>query len=283
PFNLLPDLSNASVLGVGQMSGLLSGLVVRYPVILVSSGGNQYLLYPNGTPDLLTSVTGALNTTLTFYADGSIDGGGGFAPCFARGTMILTSLGEVAVENLTKGDLVHTVDKGLKPIQWIGSNKLSTTDLNNDEKLRPIRISKGALGNGLPSSELIVSPQHRILVRSNIAQKMFGTDEVLVAAKQLCQIDGIDIAEDLSDVEYFHFMFDHHEVVISNGAQTEALFTGREALHGVGAAAVEEILTILPQLRDAGYAPEPARTLASGRMGRKLAVRHAQNAKPLVQ
>ncbi|SDE83846.1 Hint domain-containing protein [Paracoccus isoporae] len=111
---------------------------------------------------------------------------------------------------------------------------------------------------------------------------MFGTNEVLVAAKQLCQVDGIDTAYDLDEVEYFHILFDRHEVVISNGAETESLYTGPQALKSVGEAALEEIFTIFPELKDHDYTPVPARTFASGRMGRKLAMRHKKNAKPLV-
>ena len=71
-------------------------------------------------------------------------------------------------------------------------------------------------------STYITSPQHRVLVRSRITQKIFGTDEVLVAAKQLCQLDGIDIALDLGAVTYVHSLFDAHQVVFSNGAETES-------------------------------------------------------------
>src|SRR5690606_24870473 len=115
-------------------------------------------------------------------------------------------------------------------------------------KLRPIRIRAGALGNGTPSSDLVLSPQHRVLVRSRIAQKMFGATEVLVAARQLLLLDGIDIATDLTEVEYFHMLFDRHEVVISNGALTESLYTGAQALQAVGKAARDEIFTLFPQL-----------------------------------
>ena len=71
-------------------------------------------------------------------------------------------------------------------------------------------------------STYITSPQHRVLVRLRIAQKIFGTDEVLAAAKQLCQLDGIDIALDIGAVTYVHFLFDAHQVVFSNGAETES-------------------------------------------------------------
>ena len=203
-------------------------------------------------------------------------------PCFARGTLIRTPRGDVAIEDLAVGDLVDTCDRGAQAIRWIGSRFLDGNALAEMPHLRPIRIRRGALGSGLPTADLLVSPQHRVLVRSRIAQKMFGTDEVLVAAKQLCQIDGIDIDQDVAHVEYFHMLFDAHEVVVSNGAETESLFTGEEALKSVGPAARDEIFALFPELADPDHVSIAARTLASGRMGRKLAVRHANNGKPLV-
>lgn len=202
--------------------------------------------------------------------------------CFARGTRIETDRGAVAIEDLAEGDLVQTRDNGLQPIRWIGHRSLSSADLTANGKLRPIRIRAGALGRHRPATDLVVSPQHRILVRSHIAQKMFGTPEVLVAAKQLCQIDGIDIAYDMAAVDYYHLLFDRHEVVISNGAESESLFTGPEAIAAVGNEAADEIFALFPELRDRDYTPIGARMLATGRMGRKLAVRHAQNGKALV-
>ena len=204
------------------------------------------------------------------------------ALCFAAGTMILTDRGEIAVEDLSPGDMVITRDHGPQPLRWVGAQVFDLT-WPAAERLRPVRIRAGALGQGLPHADLVVSPQHRVLVRSAIAQKMFGAPEVLVAAKQLLQVEGIDLAEDLDAITYVHFLFDRHQVVFSNGAETESLFTGPEALKTVGRAARDEILAIFPQLAEGGAdLPPPARDLASGRMGRKLAVRHAQNAKPLV-
>ncbi|MBV0890726.1 Hint domain-containing protein [Paracoccus sp. Z118] len=202
--------------------------------------------------------------------------------CFAAGTLILTQDGEVQVESLSVGHLVLTRDHGPRPVRWIGSTVVTAAALARNPKLRPIRIRAGALGAGTPASDLVVSPQHRILVRSKVAQRMFGTDEILVAARQLLLLDGIDIAHDLESVEYFHILFDRHEVVISNGAETESLYTGPEAMKGVGKAAHEEIFALFPELKERDYAPVPARLLASGRMGRRLASRHGQNGKPLV-
>lgn len=209
---------------------------------------------------------------------------GASTPCYTRGTMITTASGPVAVETLKAHDLIYTCDNGYQPIRWIGSRGLSAALVSATPELRPIRIKAGALGAGTPETDLIVSPQHRVLVRSKIAQRMFGTDEVLIAAKQLLEVEGIDVAGDMEEVEYFHILFDRHEVIIANGAESESLYTGPEALKSVGQAARDEIFTIFPDLRDAApdALPPSARNLIPGRMGRKLATRHVKNHRALV-
>lgn len=263
--------------------------------IMQDTAGNTFLMPPPRGASLqeVEALTTRPITSVSF-PDGSsnydLDYNGIFTdrhcfPCFARGTLIETGQGPLPVEELAPGMLVVTRDNGLQPVRWIGSRVLCSKTLDTSPNLRPIRIAAGALGKGLPLRDLIVSPQHRILVRSKIALKMFGTPEVLVAAKQLLQINGIDIADDMPAVEYFHFLFDQHEIVLSEGAETESLYTGPEALKSVGRQAQAEIFALFPELRDRPEddVPPGARILASGRMGRKLAVRHAQHRKFLVQ
>lgn len=206
-------------------------------------------------------------------------------PCFASGTLIETESGPLPVENLRPGTLVWTRDNGLKPLLWTGSRKLGALHLATQPNLRPIRIRAGALGTDTPTRDLLVSPQHRVLVRSRIAQRIFGAAEVLVAAKQLLQLEGIDIATDLQEVEYFHLLFDQHEVIMSDGAETESLYTGPESLKSVGPAARAEIIALFPELESADAVEgdfRAARLLASGRMARKLAVRHKQHRRALI-
>lgn len=255
-----------------------------------------------GTVDTVAPATGALANNLTINVapgDEILD----IAPvCFTRGTLIETPEGPRPIETLAPGDPVLTRDHGPQPVRWIGRRVVMPLALALNPHLRPIRIRAGALGCGMPTADLVVSPQHRVLVRSAIARKMFGTDEILVAAKHLLPVDGIDVCKggdgiDVcsiaeGEVEYIHLLFDRHEIVMANGAQSESLLPGREALRVVGPDALAEILTIFPELAaedhaDAvapahGIRPQSARPLSSGRMGRKLAVRHVQNAKALV-
>lgn len=225
---------------------------------------------------------GTLVSTTFVNSQGPLDVGNLGPPCFGEGTVLETVQGGVAVEHLRVGDLVLTRDNGPQAVRWIGRKALDAGLLRRSAKLRPIRIRAGALSGGVPAVDLIVSPQHRVLVRSTIAERMFGDSEVLVAAKHLCGVVGIEVAEDLEGVVYFHLLFDRHEVVISNGAETESLHTGPEALKSVGAEALEEIFTLFPELRDRDEPVAGARGFATGRRGRKLAERHGQNGKPLV-
>ena len=202
-------------------------------------------------------------------------------PCFTQGTMILTDRGERAVEDLVPGDLVWTRDHGLQPIRWVGRRRLDPPTLAAMPRMRPIRIRVGALGDGLPRHDLVVSPQHRVLVRSPIAQRMFGASELLVAAKQMTEMPGIEPAADLDEVTYLHLMFDQHEIVLSNGAETESLYPGPQALLSLGPVA-EEIFTLFPDLRDRSDAFPAARPFATGKRARHLVDRHNANARPLV-
>jgi Hint domain len=205
--------------------------------------------------------------------------------CFAAGTMIRTINGEVLVEELKISDLVLTMDEGFKPIRWIGSRRLESFDLMVKPHLRPIRISSGSLGDGLPDRDLVVSPQHRVLVRSNLVERLFGEREVLIASKKLLEIDGIDIVEDTKAVEYFHVLFDDHQIIWSNGAPTESLFTGPQALRSISPDARAEIFAIFPELehgKPEASAP-PVRQIVHGKRVQRLIDRTKASDKALVE
>ncbi|HMO70495.1 MAG TPA: Hint domain-containing protein [Paracoccaceae bacterium] len=199
-------------------------------------------------------------------------------PCFAAGTMITTPTGERAVETLAPGDLVLTLDHGAQSVRWIGRRHLPGSALVAQPHLAPVRIAAGALGLDLPVRDMKVSPQHRVMVRSRIAERMFETEEVLVAAKHLVGLPGITQEPAAAGVTYVHFLCDRHEVVFAEGARVESLYAGPMALRALGPAA-EEILAIFPELREfGGTGLHPVRPLVRGRQGRHLAERHVRNA-----
>lgn len=195
--------------------------------------------------------------------------------CYLQGTMIITPQGEIPVETLQAGDLVQTRDHGFQPIRWIKGNELDGATLRTHPRLRPIRISAGALGCGTPSRDLVVSPQHRLLVRSKIAKRMFETGECLVPAKKLLGLEGVSVADDLDQVTYFHFICDRHEVIVANGAWAETLFLGAQVAGGLEPSAMDEIVaifgeTVFDEQAFARYVP-------AGKQTKHLLERHIKN------
>ncbi len=202
--------------------------------------------YKNGT----LSVQGAnLSGTLGDVTFDSFESAQFNVICFVRGTRIKTAAGEVAIEDLAEGDRVLTLDNGYQPIRWIGSSCRAAVGA-----LAPVRIAAGALGN---DRDLLVSPQHRMLLRGWQANLMFGEAEVLVAAKALVNDRTIRVQQG-GEVEYFHMLFDRHEIVFAEGAAAESFHPGQQGWKALDAATRAEILGLFPQLADgdfAGYGP----------------------------
>ena len=159
----------------------------------------------------------------------------------------MTPRGEVPIEKLREGDRVFTRDNGLHEIRWIGRTKLGARQIARMPEVAPIVIRKGALGSGMPERDLVVSPNHRVLITSDLAELMFDEREVLIAAKHLVGLTGVEQAEPGS-TSYIHMLFDHHEVILSNGAWTESFQPGDYSLRGIGDGQRAEILDLFPEL-----------------------------------
>ncbi len=203
--------------------------------------------------------------------------------CFARGTLIATPAGAQPIETLRAGDLVATADGRAEPIVWIGRRAVSAATTAETPGMRPVRIAAGALGNGLPLRDLRVSPQHRILIRSEIVARMLGGPrEALVAAKHLVGMPGIAIGETARGIEYWHIMCRSHEVVRAEGSPAETLLPGTEALKALGYRARRELRTLLPGLETGLSRDAAARPILPRRRAEALTRRHARNRKALV-
>lgn len=264
---------------------------VRYKYTFTGSDGSSgtiYFLATNGASNygpLIVSDTpldpGVTYTFGTFNTDGAVSYSS-LVTCFAAGTQIETTSGNLPVELLKAGDLVTTLDDGPQPLRWVGVRKLRAGDLAGSPNLRPIRIRAGALGEGRPARDLVVSPQHRVLVRSRIVERMFDMSETLIPAVKLLDMPGVEIADDLADVTYYHLLFDRHQIVFSDGAETESLYLGTESLKALGGDALTEIATLFPDVMAAEFVPSLVRRLPDkGRLIRKLVERHVRNLQPV--
>ena len=178
-------------------------------------------------------------------------------PCFVAGTRIETLRGMVPVEDLEPGDWVLTLDDGPQPLRWVGSRTVPAAG-----NLAPIMIEKGALGD---HERLMVSPQHRVLLKDTKAALLFGEDEVLVKAKDL--INDLSIRPVSGGmVTYHHILFDSHQVVFSEGLATESFHPGPQTKDCFEKEVLDEICSLFPELSPEtglGYGPSARLSLKS--------------------
>lgn len=196
------------------------------------------------------------------------------AVCFAEGTMILTPRGEVPVEELEIGQMVMTLDDGPRPVLWRARSKF-TWPAGGDRTL-PIEIRAGALAPGCPSRDLVLSPQHKVLV------PMAGAaNGALAPARGLTDLSGVRRMSGKREIVYHHVLLPRHDILISNGAPTESFYPGAMALRALEASQRAALLALFPALRDgalAGYGRQ-ARPALSVREARVAARSLAQRQK----
>ncbi len=208
-----------------------------------TSDGDEYTINYIGSDGLVHECTIDVDSTNgTGVAGISIT-------CFATGTMIDTPKGLVAVQDLGPGDQVLCGDGQSRPIMWMSQRYVSKAEMALQPEFRPIRIRKDAFGDNGPHTDLIVSPQHRVLLSDWRAELLFGEAEVLVPAVHLTDDRNITPDYQADDVTYYHFMFDSHQTVWSNGLETESFFPGDEAIEGVQTEAKEELYQLFPELK----------------------------------
>jgi hypothetical protein len=165
--------------------------------------------------------------------------------CFLRGTRIQTPDGEIAVEDLTIGTLVETLN-GPLPIKWIGRQSFSKDSPSWHWSVAPIRIARFALSDEYPRRDLYVSRNHGLLI-----------DGYLMTAELLVNGKSITLSMDSCDrIDYFHIELESHEVVFAEGAPAETLlvaddreqfenFVEYERLYGADAPAMKPFAPIL--------------------------------------
>jgi len=263
-----------------------------YQLVFDDSGGTShtedFLLWSTGSNFIFAPLpgssfdSGSVITGLNGWQEYTSGFNWADVTCFAMGTAISLPEGRCLIETIEVGDLVKT-SMGASEVQWIGRRKFTKEELRNNPKLLPVRIEKGALGNGLPERDLLVSRQHRMLVKSRIAQRMFGVNDVLVPAIRMIDLPGVYIDEDVREITYIHLLFKLHEVIYAEGAPTESLLAGPQALKSLGSEAREELLSIFPELEEMEWPIKPARFIPPNKRQKKLMERHRKNEAAVLQ
>ncbi len=220
-----------------------------YTVTLIEVGGGSQplLMFLDEIPPRNSDLWIVHHTLGTTSLDKVAQQNGGVI-CFTPGTLIRTDNGVDRIEDLREGDLVQTKDNGMQPVRWIGKRRMSGARLFAMPQLRPVRFHANALGLARPDRDLLVSPSHRMLIKGEVAQTLFNTDEVLVTARDL--INGSDVTVDahMREVTYIHLLLDNHQIMWANGVETESFHPASAALESLDANDRARLMANYPSL-----------------------------------
>ncbi len=130
--------------------------------------------------------------------------------CYCRGTMILTDKGQVAVESLAIGDMVVTAAGAAKAVRWLGIRAVSSR-FADPVRAYPVRVRANAIDDNVPARDLLVSPDHALLIDGNLIQ-----------AGAL--VNGTSIVREKNVPEtfnYYHVELAEHDLILAENAPAE--------------------------------------------------------------
>ncbi|MEM9581206.1 MAG: Hint domain-containing protein [Pseudomonadota bacterium] len=190
-----------------------------------TDNGDTFLKFPNGLQvrDVTVErIVGDGYTSITYGTSSS-----SVVVCFSADCEIDTLQGPRRIGDLAIGDRVLTLEHGCQEIRWLRTQTMPPDRPDDDA---PILIAAHALGPNRPARDLIVSPQHRILVGGNDQMAAVFSGAALVPAKALTGWPGIRVMRGRKRMTWVHFACDAHEIVRVNGAYSETLLIGRMVL-----------------------------------------------------
>jgi hypothetical protein len=139
--------------------------------------------------------------------------------CFMAGTLVRTPDGEVPVELLKRGDLVLTYDGRNIPVDWLGVQTISTR-FADKHRVLPIRIRAGAIAENVPARDLLVSPDHAILVEGALIQA-----GALVNGTSIVRETNVPVT-----FKYYHVEVEDHSLILAENTPAETFVDNVERL-----------------------------------------------------
>lgn len=174
---------------------------------------------------------------------------------FARGTLIPTVRGPVAIEDLLPGDYVETAG-GSEPVMWIGSTTYVPGRNDDGTSLNALtRVTSGSYGLGRPDFDLLVGPAARMVIKHQKLGTLLGQDCVLAPVSDYADGDRLFEVTPAGTVQMYHLMTRRHTILKIGGIEMETYHPGKSAGQALGQNLRSLFLSMFPnisQLEDFG-------------------------------
>ncbi len=163
---------------------------------------------------------------------------------FARGALVATPDGPVAVEDLKPGMMVDTVDAAPACIVWTGTT--AATPVGNGAKPDYLfRITEGSYGLGQGRPDLVLGPGARLMTPGQLGRDTGRLQPVADLA------DGHQVVQvaPRTAVQLYHFALPSHRLVRVNDIAIESFHPGHAASLSISDDLFGQFLSLFPQIR----------------------------------
>lgn len=152
-----------------------------------------------------------------------LDPAGGVLLRCGAGTRLRTPDGARAVEMLRPGDVLCDVDRAPVTVLGVARRVLSAGVLAMRPDLRPLRLRRGSLGDGMPRRDLRLAPQHRLLLRGVVLEALLDEESVLAPVGHL--VDGLAVSAEAvtGPVLYHQVTCDRPAILVAEGVPVEGV------------------------------------------------------------
>lgn len=170
---------------------------------------------------------------------------------FARGTLLATRDGPVAIEDLMPGDFVES-SEGLQPILWIGSANLFPShygETTDDDGL--IRVMTESFGVARPVTDVLLGPWAGLLHNPPQLRQANGQGHVVTPLRDF--VDGLNVfrVTPPSAVRVYHIVLRKHAAVQVSGLQVETYHPGPGRVEKLGHNGQRLFLSLFPHVTEA--------------------------------
>jgi hypothetical protein len=146
------------------------------------------------------------------------------------GTAVMTAKGVRSLAELAPGDRVMTRDRGFRPLRGVTAGRPFGSGRGMPSISRRVRIAADAFGPGLPSSDLLLAPDHRLLLSRTQAQALSTGAKAFAAAGDLVGLPGVSRTCAVDDGGLLTPVCDRPELIWAEGLWCE---TAAEVAQGV--------------------------------------------------
>ena len=182
----------------------------------------------------------------------------------ARGVLVSTTQGQIAVEDLEPGMMVNTVDQGPQMLKWVGSYDMSAREVQANDRARLYRVTADAFGLNKPGQDIMLAPRAHILLRDAACKPMFGLDKAFAPIRAF--EDGMNVVAvaPMSPVSLFNIAFDRQATINVNGMEVESYHPGPYGETLMDDEMMYALLRLFPHVRNLGaFGPQDIDRLTS--------------------